>query len=65
MTTKRTVGIHQNQVIQQWVEMLSLLPQQHTCFAVGYVGWSYISPQQMSHRIDHQKALTAARAAPL
>ena len=59
MTSKRTVSVHQNQIVQQRVEMLSLLPKQHPCFAIRYIGRAHVGPQQMPHRVDDQKTFAA------
>jgi hypothetical protein len=59
MAAERTVSIHQHQVIQQRVDMLSLLPKRNACLPVVNVGRMHVSPQQMPHRIDHQKPLAA------
>ena len=58
MTAKRAIGIHQYQIVQQRVEMFRLFPQQHPRFTIGHVSGAHISPQQVTHRIDHHKTLT-------
>ena len=59
MTAERTISIHQHQIIQQRVEVFSLLPKQHPCFAIRYIGWAHVGSQQMPHRVHDQKAFTA------